>query len=92
MYVFPIAVFLLCLATSLVCLVLLTQGYLRSRNRLLLWSALCFVFLALNSGLVVLDILVFPGTDLGIYRQVAALCAVVVLLFGFIWDSGEDAT
>jgi len=87
---FPLAVFLLCFATCIVCLVLLTLAYLRSRNRLLLWSALCFVFLAINSGLVVVDIIVLPDIDLRIYRQIAALCAVVILLFGFIWDSTED--
>jgi hypothetical protein len=86
MVAFPIAVFLLCFLTSVVCLVLLTQGYLRTRNRLLLWSALCFVFLAINNGLVVLDILVFPDLDLRIYRHVAALSAVSILLYGFIWD------
>lgn len=86
MYVFPVAVFLLCLLTCIVCLVLLTQAFLRTRNRLLLWSALCFVFLAINSGLVVLDMLVFPELDLRLYRHIAALSAVSILLYGFIWD------
>jgi hypothetical protein len=86
MYAFPVAVFTLCLITCIVCLALLAQAYWRTRNRLLLWSAFCFVFLALNSGFVVLDMLVFPEVDLRIYRALAALSAVSVLLYGFIWD------
>ena len=84
---FPTAVFLLTFVTSVVCLALLTIAYLRTRARLLLWSAVCFVFLALNSGLVVIDLLVIPEVDLGIYRQITTLVAVSVLLFGFIWDT-----
>jgi hypothetical protein len=86
MFVFPTAVFLLCFATSIVCLVLLVAAYLRTRNRLLLWSALCFVFLAVNSALVVADIVVFDEIDLQIYRHTATLLALSVLLYGFIWD------
>jgi hypothetical protein len=82
-----IIVFLLCLATCVLCLVLLTLGYLRTRNRLLLWTAACFVFLALNSGLVILDLLVLPDIDLRLYRQIATVSAVSVLLWGFIWDA-----
>jgi hypothetical protein len=86
MYIFPTVVFLLCFATSVVCLALLTVAYARTRTRLLLWSALCFVFLAANSALVVLDLLVFPEADLRLYRNATALMAVSILLYGFIWD------
>jgi hypothetical protein len=55
--------------------------------RLLLWSAACFVFLALNNLLVVVDILVTgPSIDLSIVRQLSTLIAVSVLLYGFIWE------
>lgn len=86
MFVFPTAVFLLCFATCVVCLVMLVTAYLRTRNRLLLWSALSFVFLAVNSVLVVADMLVFEEIDLQIYRHAATLMALSVLLYGFIWD------
>jgi hypothetical protein len=82
-----VVVFLLCLATCILCLVLLSLGYLRTRNRLLLWTAACFVFLAINSGLVVLDVLVFPEIDLRLYRQVATVAALSILLWGFIWEA-----
>lgn len=80
-------IYLLCFATSLLCAWLLARSYRTSRARLLLWTSLCFAFLALNNLLVVLDLLVFPGVDLAIWRQTAALMAVGVLLFGFVWEA-----
>lgn len=83
----PAAIYLTCLLTSIICVWLLFRSYLRTRTRLLLWSAICFVFLALNNLLVVLDLLVTgPTIDLGIARQLATLVAVSVLLYGFIWE------
>jgi len=81
---FPAVVYGLCLAASSLCAVLLTQAWRRSRAPLLLWSALCFGFLALNNLFVVLDMLVVPA-DLILLRHLAALCAITVLLYGFIW-------
>jgi hypothetical protein len=80
-------VYLLCLAASVGCALLLVRSYRRNRTRLLLWSAACFLLLAVNSFLVVLDILVLPDLDLVPLRRAAALAAVAVLLFGFIWES-----
>lgn len=82
------AVYLLCMATSLLCLILLARSYARSRMRLLLWSALCFVFLALNNLLLFVDVVVFPvEVDLLPYRQLTSLLGVGVLLYGFIWEA-----
>ena len=89
--IFPAAVYLLCFATSAACAWLLGRSYHRSGARLLLWSGLCFVLLAANNLLVVLDLLVFPQTvDLRLPRHLLALSAVVVLLFGFVWDLEEE--
>lgn len=85
---FPSAVYLLCLATSVICAALLARSYIRTRARLLLWSSLCFAFLALNNLIVVVDILVLPTqVDLSLWRLTASLVAVGVLLYGFIWES-----
>ena len=78
-------VYLLCLLSSSICAWLLVRSYLRNRTGLLLWSALCFVFLALNNLAVVLDILVFPDIDLTTLRVLTALAGVSTLLYGFIW-------
>ena len=87
--IFPSAVYLLCFATSSACAILLGRSYRRTRARLLLWSALCFFFLALNNLVVMVDLLLVPGVDLQIPRLLLSLCAVGVLLFGCIWDLEE---
>ena len=86
MHIFPTAVFSLVFITCVVCLVLLVNAYRRTGARLLLWSALCFVFLAINSVLIVLDLVVLDEVDLQLYRHLATLAAVSILLYGFIWD------
>lgn len=81
-------IYALCALTSLTCLVLLWRRYRAARSDLLFWSALCFLFLALNNTLLVLDKIVFPNVDLSLWRLFAALAAVMLLLFGLVW--GED--
>ena len=83
---FPTAVYLLCFATSGACAFLLWRSYARTGARLLLWSALCFFFLATNNLLVVVDLLVLRDWDFAIPRLLLSVAAVSVLLFGFIWD------
>ncbi len=80
-------VFLLCAATSLACAVLLLRGYARNRVPLLLWSSLCFVGLAVNNVLLVVDLVVIPGRDLSLVRHTTALVALALLVFGLVWDS-----
>jgi hypothetical protein len=87
---FAAIVYLLCFATSAACAWLLLAGWRRSKARLLLWSGLCFFFLAANNLLVVLDLLVLPNIDMRLERLVLALAAAAILLFGFIWDLEEE--
>ena len=86
---FPSTVYLLCFATSSACAILLARNYRRTRARLLLWSALCFLFLALNNLVVIVDLLMVPGVDLQIPRLLLSLSAVSLLLFGCIWGLEE---
>lgn len=81
------AVYILCALTSLGCAALLIRGYLRSRARLLLWSSISFVGLAINNILLVVDRLVIPDYDLYVLRLVSALASVVILLYGLIWEA-----
>ena len=77
----------LAVLTCLTCTVLLFRGYRASRQRLLLWSALCFVFLTLNNLLLFFDLTVFAELDLRPYRLAAALAGLGFLLYGFIFES-----
>jgi hypothetical protein len=83
----PSIIYPLCLLTSIVCALLLIRSYKRNRVALLLWSAACFVFLALNNLLVVVDILVLPTEiDLTDIRTMTSAAGILVLLYGFIWE------
>jgi len=84
---FQTVIYSLCLLTSAGCAFLLVRSYRQSRARLLLWSALCFVLLAINNLLVVIDLLILPTVDLVPLRNLASLAAVGVLVFGFIWET-----
>ncbi len=80
-------VYALCAATSLACAILLARGYLRTRARLLLWSALCFAGLAVNNAILFLDLVIFPEVDLSIWRGVTGMIAVGFLVYGMVWDA-----
>lgn len=83
----PAVVYLLCLATSIICAGLLVRTYLQNRSRLLLWTAVAFGLLALNNFFLVLDMLVFAEVDLRLLRHASAGAAVIVLIYGFISES-----
>lgn len=87
---FPAAVYVLCFATSSACAYLLGRSYRRTGARLLLWSALCFFFLAANNLLLIVDMLVIRTADLRVGRLLLALAAVSILLFGFVWEVEEE--
>jgi hypothetical protein len=79
-------VYFLCFLTSFAALVLIYRSYLRNRTRLLLWSALAFVALAVNNLLLFVDIVLLPDVDLLALRYLSALIAVGLMLYGFVWE------
>lgn len=80
-------VYILCTVTSAVCALLLARGWLRSRTRLLMWSAACFALFCVNNLLLVADRLIWTGTDLGVARGATGLAALCVLVAGLVWDA-----
>ena len=89
--VFPAIVYVLCFLTSSACAWLLGRSYQRNGTRLLLWSSVCFAFLAANNLVLVLDLVVWAdGADLRIVRLLLALAAVASLIWGFIWEVEEE--
>ena len=80
-------VYTLCTLMALLCSYLLLRGYYQNRYKLLLWGGLCFLGLTLNNAALIIDKLVFPTHDLFTWRLMLALGAMVVLLYGLIWDS-----
>jgi hypothetical protein len=83
----PGLVYLLCAATCLLCAVMLLRGYATRRVRLLFWSGLCFVGLMGENVMLYINLLLGPDIDLSLWSKLPGLAALVVLLFGLIWDS-----
>lgn len=79
-------IYFLCTLTSLSCTWLLLKGYRRTRHGLLFWSSLCFMGLTFNNLLVVLDRVMLPELDLLAFRLGSTLVALLLLLFGLIWQ------
>lgn len=79
-------IYLLCALTCLACFGLLFRAWRSSRTPLLFWSALCFAGLSVNNFLLVVDRLVFTAIDLSTWRLATGLVALLLLLFGLIWE------
>ena len=80
-------IYSLCALTSFACFFLLWRGYRKSGIRLLFWSSMCFALVTLNNALLVIDKVVFPvEVDLKTWRLAFALAAVLLILFGLIWE------
>lgn len=80
------AVYLLCALTSILCATLLIRAYRANRARLLFWSSLCFIGLALNNVLLFVDLVLVQQVDLRTVRNLTALAALSIMLFGLVWD------
>ena len=87
---FPAIVYVLCFLTSAACAWLLGRSYARTGNRLLLWSSVCFVFLALNNLVVIFDLVVWPDKDFRLARLALSFVAIAALIWAFVWEV-EDA-
>lgn len=80
-----LAVYALCALTSLACALLLLRAYGREGVPLLLWTGLCFLGLAANNSLLVVDMLV--QVDLVLWRKLPAVAGVLLLLHGLVAES-----
>jgi hypothetical protein len=80
-------VYLIGAFTSAACATLLMRGYFRGRKRLLLWSGICFAGLAISNLLIFVDLVLIPDVDLSRYRLATAAAAMLLLLYGLIWES-----
>jgi len=79
-------IYSLCALTCVACAVLLLRSYGRTRFRVLFWAVLCFSMLAVSNVLNVLDRYLFRDVDLAPARLGTALVAVLLIVFGLIWE------
>jgi hypothetical protein len=77
----------ICALSALSCAVLLLKSYLRTRFRLLLWSGLCFVGLAMSNAVLFFDLAIAPDVSLYTWRLGIAAFSMLLLLYGLIFES-----
>ena len=81
------AVYVLCMLTSLLCAYLLFRSYRASGSRLLLWSTVCFVGLAISNALLVLDLIVLADSvDLRLLRTTVGFASTLAFLGALVWE------
>jgi hypothetical protein len=83
-------IYSLCALTALLCAWLLLRAYRERHIALLLWCGLFFSFQAFNNFLLIFDKLIFPDTDLSVYRYTIALMAIGMLLYGLVMKTEVD--
>jgi hypothetical protein len=76
----------LCAITSIICFGFLSRAYVKNKTLLLLWSSLCFFFLALQNSLLFIDLVLVPQVNLSLWRTLAGLIGPAILLCGLIWE------
>jgi hypothetical protein len=82
------AIYGLCAITSVICAVLLLRGFRRTGVRFLFWSSICFLGLALNNLMVLMDLVVLVReVDLAMERGVVAFLGLAALVFGLVAES-----
>ena len=80
------AVYILCALVAFCCGLLLLRGYRLGRQKLLLWSGLCFLGLAISNFLIFVDLVLLPDVDLYPLRLGTDCVAMLLLLYGLIWE------
>jgi hypothetical protein len=83
----PGIVYILCAVTSLICSLMLLRGFASSGVRLLLWSGLCFAGLAIENVILYVDVIIIPDVDISLIRRIPGLIAMLLLLYGLVWDA-----
>lgn len=78
-------VYVLGALTTLLCAALLLRAYGRVRQRLLLWSGLCFAGLTISNVLLFVDLVILPpDVNLYVARLATAAVAMCALVYGLI--------
>jgi hypothetical protein len=83
----PTLIYILCILTCMSCSFLLWRGFRRTHLPLLLWSAVCFLILAIANLLLFADLVLYPGSSLHLVRNAVTLSAMLVLIIGLVFES-----
>jgi hypothetical protein len=80
-------IYFMCAFTSAACAFLLLRGYSHTRVKLLFWSGLCFLSLAIANIVLVVDLVFIPDISFWWPRNVLTLLGIWILLYGLVWES-----
>jgi len=81
-------VYVLSVLICVACAYLLFRSWRLGGSRLLFWSGICFVFLAVNNALATIDVNTASELmDLSTARLSCALLSLSCLIFGLTWES-----
>lgn len=69
------------------CAFLLLRAYARVKQRLLLWSGLCFAGLAISNAILIIDLSIVPDMRLYTWRLGSAAFSMLLLLYGLVFES-----
>lgn len=83
----PQLIYILCFLTCFGCAYLLMRAFRRNGSRLLFWSALHFLILGFANIVLFLDMAVIREVELLPLRTGLTLVAVLVLLYGLIFEA-----
>jgi hypothetical protein len=72
------------------CAVLLLRGYVRARQRMLLWCGLCFAGLTVSNALLIVDQFLMPDVNLYPHRLLVAAVSMLAMLYGLIFESEQS--
>ncbi|MGH8250552.1 MAG: DUF5985 family protein [Steroidobacteraceae bacterium] len=81
------AVYALGSLVSAMCALMLLRAYSRVAQKLLLWSGLCFVGLAISNVLLFVDLVIWTDVSLYTWRLSTAAVSMLLLLYGLIWEA-----
>lgn len=87
---FQLIVNVLGTVVSGLCAILLLRAYASVHKRLLLWAGVCFAVLSASNAIVVLDLFVVKNVDLYTWRLGAAAAAMLLLVYGLIFESDQS--
>jgi hypothetical protein len=83
----PIIVYSLCVLTCWACAFLLWRGYRTSRSPLLMWGAICFLFLGIANLLLFADLIIYPDANLQVIRNLVTLVGLVIFIAGLVFKT-----
>lgn len=69
------------------CAFLLLRAYACVKQRLLLWSGLCFVGLTISNAVLFIDLSLVPQISMYTWRLSIAAASMLLLLYGLILES-----